>query len=185
MGGAITGYLQEFRGAPARCRGWQAPTPIATPAHGSYHSFKCRMLTSSTLFLTMNSKLKVRFGYFLPFLLVVLGACSDDPLAPFQPEITNATDSFQMQATGLTNVTYDKTYSWNNTGQQATVNHSTTIMKGSAHLTIRDAAGVVVYDKGMMPSLNEPTAMGTSGTWKIHVHLSGCSGTLNFRVQKL
>ena len=120
---------------------------------------------------------------------VVLGAgaggCSSNPLAPFQPEINNATDAFQLQATGVSGVTSTQTYSWNNTGTRATINHSTTTSAGAAQLTIRDAAGTVVYTKALAPSLNEATATGTAGTWTIVLTLTGYSGTLNFRVQKL
>jgi hypothetical protein len=119
--------------------------------------------------------------------LLVIGtflAC-DDPLAPFQPEISNATDNFQLQATGVTSLSTTRTYSWSNTGTRATVNHSTTTSAGEAKLTIRDAAGTVVYDKVLVPSLNEPTTAGTAGTWSIQLRLTGYSGTLNFRAQKL
>jgi len=122
----------------------------------------------------------------LPFAFVVLSACSSsNTLAPFQPEVSNIPDSFQMQATGVKNTSYNKTYSWSNSGTQATVNHSTTKTSGTAHVTIRDASGAVVYDNALVPSLNETTAAGTSGTWKIQVVLSQYSGTLNFRVQKV
>ena len=133
----------------------------------------------------MNNILKIALSYSLAAVLVVLSACDDDTLAPFQPEVTNTADNFQMQATGVRNVSFDRTYSWSNSGQQATVNHSTTKTAGTARLTIRDAGGAVVYDKALAPSLNEATATGTSGTWTIRVHLSQYSGTLNFRVQKL
>jgi hypothetical protein len=120
---------------------------------------------------------------------VVLGAgavsCSSNPLAPFQPEINNATDTFQLQATGVTGVTSTQSYSWNNTGTRATINHSTTTTAGSAQLTIRDAAGTVVYTKALAPSLNEATATGTAGTWTIVLTMAAYSGTLNFRAQKL
>lgn len=115
---------------------------------------------------------------------LALTGCSD-PLAPFQPEITSATDNFQLQATGVTSVSSTLTYSWANTGSRATINHSTTTTAGSAQLTIRDAAGTVVYDKALVPSLNEPTAAGTAGNWTIQLRLTGYSGTLNFRAQKL
>jgi hypothetical protein len=121
----------------------------------------------------------------LALLGVVLGASCTDPLGPFQPEITNATDNFQLQATGVTTVTSTLTYSWVNTGTRATVNHSTTTTAGTAQLVIRDAAGTLVYDKGLVPSLNEPTASGTAGTWTIQLRLATYSGTLNFRAQKL
>lgn len=125
----------------------------------------------------------------LPFLFagvmfLALG-CGDDPLAPFQPEITSATDNFQLQATGVTTVTTTGTYSWSNTGSRATINHSTTTSAGSARILIRDGGGTVVYDQELVPSLNEPTAVGVQGTWTIELRLTNYSGTLNFRAQKL
>ena len=111
-------------------------------------------------------------------------ACTD-PLAPFEPEVSNATDSFALQATGVTDLSSTLSYSWSNTGTRATINHSTTTNAGSAQLTIRDAAGALVYNKALVPSLNEPTAVGVAGTWTVQLQLSGYSGTLNFRAQKL
>jgi hypothetical protein len=72
-----------------------------------------------------------------------------------------------------------------NTGTRATINHSTTTSSGSATLVIRDAAGTSVYSKALVPSLNEPTAVGTAGTWTVQVTLSSYSGTINFLAQKL
>lgn len=115
---------------------------------------------------------------------LALAGCSN-PLAPFQPEITSATDNFQFQATGVSAVTTTLTYTWTNTGTQATVNHATTTSAGSAVLTIRDAGGTVVYEKALTPSLNEPTAIGGSGDWTIQLRLTNYSGTLNFRAEKL
>lgn len=117
-------------------------------------------------------------------LLLVATACSDNTLAPFQPEINNVPDTFQLQATGVTSRTVTLDYTWANSGLQATVNHSTTTTAGSAQLTIRDAADAVVYNAMLEPSLNETTLTGVAGNWKIHLVLTGYSGTLNFRVQK-
>ena len=114
----------------------------------------------------------------------VMYQCSDDPLAPFQPEITNATDNFQLQATGVENQTSTLPYNWTNTGTQASINHSTTTTNGTARLIIKDAGDVTVYDKILVPSLSDTTLTGSSGTWEIRLVLSEYSGTLNFRVQK-
>jgi hypothetical protein len=113
-----------------------------------------------------------------------LVACSD-PLAPFQPEVSNATDSFALQATGVSGLSSTTSYSWTNTGTRATINHSTTTSAGTAQLTIRDASGTIVYDRGLVPSLNEPTTAGTAGTWTVQLRMTGYSGTLNFRAQNL
>ncbi len=115
----------------------------------------------------------------------VLSACAGDSLGPFQPEISNAADNFQLQATNVSNVTTTLTYPWVNSGTRATINHSTTTTAGSTLLVIKDAAGATVYSKALSPSLNEPTTAGQAGTWSVQLTLTNYSGTLNFRVQKL
>ena len=119
--------------------------------------------------------------------LMVLSACGSDPtdpIAQFEPQVNNATDSFQLQATDVTDVGTFLQYTWQNTGTQASVDHSTTTASGAAGLVIKDASGTTVYDQSLAPSLNEDTASGSSGSWTITVELSQYSGTLNFRVQK-
>jgi len=114
-----------------------------------------------------------------------LAACSDNPVGLEDPEVSNTTDNFQFQASAVASVTATQSYSWNNTGTRATINHSTTTTAGTALLTVRDAAGTVVYTNALVPSLNEPTAVGTTGTWTIVVTMTSYTGTLNFRAQKL
>ncbi|MDX2260127.1 MAG: hypothetical protein SFU84_00340 [Gemmatimonadales bacterium] len=114
-----------------------------------------------------------------------LAACSDNPVGLQDPEVTNATDNFQFQGTAVASLTATQSYSWTNTGTRATINHSTTTTAGTALLTVRDAAGTVVYTNALVPSLNEPTAVGTAGTWTIVVTMTSYTGTLNFRAQKL
>lgn len=124
----------------------------------------------------------------LPVVIVcLLGICqcSDNALAPFQPEITSAADNFQLQATGVKNRTATLNYVWNNTGTRATVNHSTTTNSGTAKVVIEDAGGARVYDRVLVPSLGDTTTAGAPGTWMIRLELDHYSGTLNFRVQKL
>lgn len=115
---------------------------------------------------------------------LLVGCDGDDPLAPFEPEVNNATDSFQLQATGVRDVSTTLTYTWRNTGTLANVNHSSTTTAGSARLIVRAANGAQVYDKQLQPSLNEQTGTGTTGNWTIELVLTNYSGTLNFRLQK-
>ncbi len=126
-----------------------------------------------------------RLSRFLVLAAWLTASGCSDPLGPFEPEITSTTDSFQLQATGVTGVASTLTYSWTNTGTRATINHSTTTTAGVARIVIRDAAGTIVYDKALVPSLNEPTAAGTAGTWTIQLALTSYSGTINFTAQKL
>lgn len=116
--------------------------------------------------------------------LVAATGCSDDPIAPFEPEVTNATDSFQLQATDIRNLSTTLTYTWRNTGTVANVDHSTVTSGGSARLLVRSANGTQVYDRALMPSLNEQTGTGLAGDWTVQIVLSDYSGTLNVRLQK-
>lgn len=129
---------------------------------------------------------RVRLSAAFAFLLGAAVSCSSSTsLAPFQPQISNAADNFQLQATGVTNVATTLTYSWSNSGTRATINHSTVTTAGSTLLVIRDGAGATVYSKALSASLNEATSAGQAGTWSIQLTLTNYSGTLNFRAQKL
>ena len=117
--------------------------------------------------------------------LVVLFGCGGGKLGPqFQPEISNIADNFQFQATGVTNVTQNLQYTWQNTGTVANVNQACSITGGTATLTIRDGGGTQVYSKNLSENGTFVTSAGTTGGWTIIVSLSNLNGTLNFRVQK-
>ena len=113
-----------------------------------------------------------------------LASCQDNPLAPFEPEVLNTVDSFELQATDVTHVNSTLSYSWENTGTAANVNQATVLSAGSAMLLLRDASGTTVYQKDLRENGSFPSATGTPGTWTIEVQLSDCSGTLNFRSEK-
>jgi PBP1b-binding outer membrane lipoprotein LpoB len=127
--------------------------------------------------------------FLLPLLAFVFTGCSSDnptaPLANFQPEIVNNQDSFQFQATAVENVSATVSYSWQNSGTQATINHSSTVDSGSVSVIILDNDGVQVYGNPLAASLNEPTSTGIAGTWTVRVTLLNCYGTLNFRAETL
>lgn len=126
----------------------------------------------------------IRLAYLLAFALVTtVAGCGDDPLAPFQPEVSNLPGSFELQATGVSNVTSTLTYTWANSGDIANIDHSTTTTQGTARLVIRADDGTQVYDEVLASSLNEQTAQGAAGDWTVEVILSNYSGTLNFRLE--
>lgn len=86
--------------------------------------------------------------------LFVLSACGNDnpadPLAGFEPQIDNATDNFQLQASDVTDVGTVLQYTWANTGNMASVDHSTTT-----------AAALPVSSSGT-PTARPCTARGSS-----------------------
>lgn len=118
---------------------------------------------------------------------LLLAACSDavTGIGPEnQLEVTNAVDQFQFQLTDLNEVTDSRSYQWENTGTQATVDVSQAISGGSAILTIRDAAGTIMYREEIAEDSDGNTAIGVAGTWQIDIVLTDSRGTFNFRVQK-
>ena len=120
-------------------------------------------------------------------LLFVATACSNDstgPLAPFEPQINNIQDSFEFQATGVTNVTWTFEYTWANSGTAANVNQATTITAGTAVVTLFDASGTQVYTQSLSANGTFPTSAGTTGNWKVKVVFTNYSGTVNFRAEK-
>ncbi len=120
--------------------------------------------------------------------LASLLACggSSAPVQPqYQPQITNATDSFGFQLTGVNNGDGTLSYTWRNTGAGATIDRSSAISGGSVMLTVRDANNAQVYQaplQGVSGSVS--TASGVPGDWTIVVEFVQATGTINFRAQK-
>ncbi len=113
------------------------------------------------------------------------GGSKNNSLAPFQPQINNVADNFQLQATGVNNVTSTLTYTWQNTGTSASVNQSCAISSGTATLVILDNNGTQVYTKDLSANGTFTTSVGVTGNWTIRVTLTSNSGDLNFRAQKI
>lgn len=120
-------------------------------------------------------------------LFLLLGACSDSDnlIGPGNElEVTNAPDSFQWQASALSDVTQVLTYTWVNTGSTANVNLSSALSGGSAVLRVLDADGTEVFAQGLQVNGTLQTSTGASGNWTVTVSLDAADGTLNFRLQK-
>ena len=134
----------------------------------------------------MRSRLSLVVPIFA-LLGLLVAACSDDPnpIAAFEPEVINTADAFQFQITDASNVTATLSYSWQNTNQQATVNHSTVTTDGAATVIILDADSVQVYSSGLVASRTEASAIGAAGLWTVRVILAGFDGTANFSIEPL
>lgn len=118
--------------------------------------------------------------------LLAGAACGDSSLIgpENELEVTNAQDQFQFQVSDLVDVTDSRSYEWENTGTQATIDISQAITSGSAVLTLRDANGTIVYQDDIADDNDGSTQVGVEGAWRIDVVLQGVSGTFNFRAQK-
>ena len=120
--------------------------------------------------------------------LAGITGCGDDNNSltnpAFEPEVNNAADNFQLQATNVESVTQIVDYSWTNTGTAANVDQSCAITTGTGELLIYDSANTLVYTKDLKQGGSDVSATGATGTWKIRVRLINVYGTVNFRVQK-
>jgi hypothetical protein len=112
-----------------------------------------------------------------------LAGCSDDPFAPYEPEVANETDNFSLQATGVEGVSMTRDYAWQNTGTTANVNQATTVNKGTATLRILDDQGAQVYSKNLATNGTATTSAGEAGMWTIRIILTDYSGTINFSAE--
>ena len=124
----------------------------------------------------------------MAILLLLTAACGGgtNALNPaFQPQVTNQTDNFQFQTTGVTNVTQTLHYTWQNSGTAASTNQACAITSGTAVITLRDANGNAVYSADLKANGTFTSLQGTAGAWSIDVVLTNVNGTLNFRVQKM
>lgn len=123
------------------------------------------------------------FAVALAALLSVVG-CGDSTSPGVEPEINNATDSFEFQITDIRDYSRNMLYKWENTGLEANVNQTSTLTSGSATLEIYDDNDVEVYSRSLADDGSFATRSGTAGTWTILVVFADASGTLNFRVEK-
>lgn len=111
-------------------------------------------------------------------------ACQEVTCPQYHPEITNRTDSFEFQVTSIAQVTQTVHFTWSNTGTRATINQASQLMAGTAQLTLRDAAGRVVYIQDLQANGTFLSAHGAAGTWVLQIALTRASGTINFRLEK-
>ena len=80
--------------------------------------------------------------------------------------------------------TDDLTYSWGNTGTQATIDISQSISTGSVILIIKDHAGTVVHQDDITNADSADTAVGVAGDWSIEIQIRNATGTFDIAVQK-
>jgi hypothetical protein len=98
-------------------------------------------------------------------------------------EVTTTPDHFQYKGGGVINGTEE--FAWENSKSKATVTYQGG-GTGSLTLTLLDAAGKQVYQKGVRgtggQTFTDTTAEGQPGTWTIRVHFEGVSGGMDLRV---
>lgn len=125
-----------------------------------------------------------RFGLLAGLALVAACGSSSATAPRYQPQVSNATNTFAFQVTALQNVSDDLQYSWQNDGASANVNQSPSNLSGAVSLTILDATGAQVYSRSLAENGTFTTVVGTAGRWTVRVQFANASGAVNFRIQK-
>jgi len=122
---------------------------------------------------------------FLTASLLISVSCGSNVTGPqLEAEISNRTDSFEFQATDVKNVTQTVDFNWLNSGTVASTNQASSIVSGSATLTLKDSQNNVVYQKNLGENGTFVSGTGVAGSWRVTIDLSKFSGTLNFRLEK-
>lgn len=132
------------------------------------------MLTRSTRFVTAAVAVTA--------LLAVLPGCGSSPSSPgISPEIVNLVDHFSYQVSTIQSHSSTTSYTWSNSGTQATINQSCSVTAGAATLVVLDGTGTQVYARSLADNGTFMTTSGTPGTWTIRIVYDGVTATVNFR----
>ncbi len=120
-------------------------------------------------------------------IIATMNGCGDDnPVNSFIPDVSNTEDIFTFRVNNAYIVTETLTYSWNNTGDQASIYHSSARSGGTATLVIFDSDGTQVYSDDLKVSgVTEATQVGNPGTWRVVVDFKEYSGSAYFKLEKL
>lgn len=112
-------------------------------------------------------------GAAVAILAATLPGCSipSETLGPNNHvKVTNLVGHFQLTADNIQNVTTELTFSWQNPGVYAVIEHRSFTPHGTTELIIKDAAGSVMYDGKLLEEDDErddQTLSGIPGEWTV------------------
>jgi hypothetical protein len=116
---------------------------------------------------------------------VTLAACGGDSLGPDgRVQATVSIDAVLLQMWDLSGATDTRSYTWQNTGTQATVDILQLPCSGSAILVVKDDAGTNVHQEDIFNDNDTDTAIGVAGQWTVEVQLQNVNCSFSVRVAK-
>jgi len=125
------------------------------------------------------------FASLLLVIAAMIGCGDENPVNSFNPTVTNVEDTFTFHANNAYVVTETYRYSWNNTGQQASIEQVIARSGGTVTLVIEDADGNQVYSEALAGTENDATDVGNPGPWRVVVDFKEFSGSVFFRLLAL
>ena len=118
-------------------------------------------------------------------IVTILTACGGDPLGPDgREQVTRSVDNFLLQMWDLADATETRSYTWQNTGTQATIEILQVACSGSAILLVKDDAGTVVHEEDIFNDNDTDTSVGVAGDWTIEIQLQNVNCSFSFRLFK-
>jgi len=124
----------------------------------------------------------VRIGATGAILALAVPACSipSETLGPNNHvEVTNLVGHFQLTADNIQNVTTVMSFTWNNPGVYAAINHQSFTPHGTTKLIIKDAADSVLYNGKLLDDQEDRTLSGTPGIWNVTFTLDQSVGQID------
>ena len=114
-----------------------------------------------------------------------LTACGSDPLGPDgRVQASVGVDGILLQMWDLSDATDTRSYTWRNTGTQATVDILQLPCNGSAILIVKDGAGTIVHQEDILNDNDTDTSIGIAGEWTIEVQLQDVNCSFSISVNK-
>jgi hypothetical protein len=94
-------------------------------------------------------------------------------------EVTNLVGHFQLSADNIQNVTTELTFTWQNPGIFAAIQHLSFMPHGTTLLIVKDADGAEVYNGKLLYNLDDRTLSGTPGAWTVTFSLDQSVGQID------
>ncbi|HEX5005395.1 MAG TPA: hypothetical protein VFV65_08755 [Gemmatimonadales bacterium] len=120
--------------------------------------------------------------------VIVMVGCSvpSESLGPGNHvTVTNLVGHFQLTADNIQNVTTTLTFTWQNPGTVAEIDHQSFMPHGSTLLIIRDAADSLRYEGKLLYQLEDRTAAGVPGEWTVTFSLDESVGDIDVTLEGL
>jgi hypothetical protein len=116
-------------------------------------------------------------------LLVAAAVGCSNPSETLGPDnnvaVTNLVGHFHLTVDNIQNVTTRMTYTWQNPGVYAAIQHLSFMPHGTTLLIIKDADGTEVYNGKLLYELDDRTLNGTPGQWTVIFSLDRSVGQID------